>query len=371
MQDVTCSSECEFEVVQLELPSGLSPGCGIENLIEHCVPECIDVSAEPLFAIKLLRITSSEHVLVVATEHMISDAASLSILIRDLFAAYSHISSGRAVTWPEKAGSFADYATWQRNALPAKIRNHSEWTEHLLQCRRLRFPPSNAADEADSSWTAATVRIRPEMKIALQSWCRVHQTTLVMCILSAYAATVLRWCNVSNAVIQYQWDGRVSPRDDNVVGFFASILYLLIELEDGDSLLDLQRHVVQRYCDAYEHADFGYVEAQSPRPELCYNTTFNWIPRAPDVAPGVPGSSEAAFTCYPMDFERSLVRYFNRDNEPMTVVLETSEELVVHVCFQLGRFSGAAMDRFAANFLTFVTTLLDRSQTRVKDVMLR
>jgi hypothetical protein len=358
-----CEYESMFEVARADLPPGPDFLARLGHLIEVFVMEPVEVSRDPLFATRLLRIRADQHVLILATEHMISDATSLTILTRDLFLAYTDLVNGRPVTWPQEAGSFAAYASRQSNIVPARIRRQGDWTAHLLARGRLRFPTSSTPDETRSGWTHITVRIPPATKAALQSWSRSHRTTLVMGVLTAYVAALLRWCNAPRGVIQYQWDGRISPRDDNVVGYFASMLYLFMDLEDGDSLLDLLHRAIQRYCDAYECADFGYIEAKMARPEVCRNTTFNWIPPVHELAIDTP---DGELTCCPMDFTAFLTKSFARENEPMTVVHETNDEIAAHIYFPLERFSHAAMDRFGANFLSFVMALLERPETPVK-----
>jgi hypothetical protein len=368
MQEVASSSECELEVVQLE-PSREAPVADhLRNFLEGLISQPVDVSRDSLFAARLLRITSGEDVLIIATEHMISDAVSLNILIRDLFVAYGHIMSGDPVIWSTPAGSFADYAIQQRSTLPSRILEHHAWIGNVMEHGRLRFPSGSPSGGAGERWTCTTLRIHQELKIALQSWCRQHRTTLVMCIFTAYTAAILRWCNASEGVIQYRWDGRVSPRDEDAIGYFASMLYVLMEVEDDDTLLDLLQHAVHRYCDAYERADFSYLEAQSPAPEISLNPTFNWLPRGSESVLGIPGDAEATLTCCPMDFEATLAQYFDRDCEPITVLQETNEEVIAHLYFPPARFSRESMDRFGALFMTFVTACLERPETRVKDI---
>jgi hypothetical protein len=304
---------------------------------------------------------------------MISDAVSLTILIRDLFFAYSHIVNGHPVTWPGKAGSFADYAVWQRNTLPSQLQKQSEWTERLVGRGCLRFPTSSTRESTGSGWAYSAFRIDADVKSALQSWARTHRTTLVMGVFTAYAAAVLCWCNASGGVIQYQWNGRVSPRDDDIVGFFASMLYLHIERQAGASLVEFLRHVVEQYCEAYEHADFNYLEAELRRPEVFRNPTFNWTSERPNIALRVSDGPEGELTCSTLDPETSssLVKYFSRDNEPMAFAHETDAEVVFHLFFPLSRFATEAMNRFGASVLTFVMALLERPQALVEEIARR
>jgi hypothetical protein len=73
---------CEFHLEAIE-PVAASPA-GIAEEVDRIVHEFyhekVDISVGPLFAVKVFRISDSEHVLLLTTEHIISDGVSLAIL---------------------------------------------------------------------------------------------------------------------------------------------------------------------------------------------------------------------------------------------------------------------------------------------------
>jgi hypothetical protein len=342
----------------------------VKRLIDQHVDQLINVGTDSLFAASLLELGADEHVLIVAMEHIISDGASRNILLRDIFTIYVQVLQGCAVSLPEIAIQFADFATWQMNARRAWLEKHGAyWHQHLAGCQHLEFP----ADRGRVSSTAAGFGVVPlsiglDLKEELREWCRVKHTTLPMCVFTAYIAFVLRWCNVADTVILYQTDGRSSPKIQNTIGYFAFRLFLRIKLLEEDDFLDLMRRVTEEYCNAYEHADSGYMEAQLPKPGFTQNTNFNWVNQGPSTDQFEVDGPEGPITGSLIPFNRRVVEPFVMDNEPTVGLRETADGIFGLVMFPLNRFSFATMEVFADGFLMFVKELLRRPQGRVRDL---
>jgi len=237
------------------------------RIIDELILQPIDVSVDLLFGARLIRLGQDEHVLIVVMEHMISDASSMGIFLHDLFAAYTQILRSEAVSLPDIPVQFADYAIWQQSTLNRFREKHeSYWNERWAGCGRLRFPERKDIPAANrSGWECIPIHIDKDLKTELREWCRLRRTTMVMTIFAAYVGLVLRWCNAPKAVFVFQSDGRFSPKIEKAIGFFASALYLRIELHDEDTFVDLANQVAREYYQAYEHSDSCYMEAQLPR----------------------------------------------------------------------------------------------------------
>lgn len=372
MQEIAGSGGYELRVDDLTALSERFREVEVKRLIEELILEPIDVAVGPLLGVRLLRLHDDEHVLILAMEHMISDAFSMGILLRDLFTAYTQALRGRAYSLPAISIQFAEYASRQRSTQRSWIEKHGTyWNEHLARCQRLRFPEDRSLQTASRlGWGTAPFQIGRSLKAELRDWCRLRRTTLVMSVFTAFVGLVLRWCNTSESVIRYQSDGRISPEIENTIGFFASVLYLRIALREDDSFVDLMNRVTEEYCKAYEHADFCYMAAQVPRPGFTRNTVFNWIPQGSKVDFSDLDGSEDAFICSPIPFAHPMLKKLELDHEPGILLYDTDEEVVGYVYFPLNRFSTDTMERFACAFLKFIEALLRRPESRVKDIIL-
>lgn len=360
VQEISSSADVVLEIKDLaHLPPRAREPAVLKE-IEELVLEPIDIASGPLFGVRLVRVGAREHVLVLAMEHIISDGYSMKILLRDLWAAYSRAARGLAFSLPPVPIQFADYAVMQERTLPLWLEKHGpHMREHLAGCGRLGFPSGDTAPLASKrGWSIVPFEIDRELRSQLAEWSRQRRTTLAMSVFTAYVAVTLRWCEASEAVFQFQGDGRVDAKLEDTIGFLASVLYLRMELLESDSFATLLQRIVEEYCRAYDHLDHSYLEAQVPRPEVTRNTVFNWIPRASTLSLPELEGTEHALDCSLVQFPNPILKTLDRDNEPCVVFYDGGEQVNGAVYFPANRYAPDMMERFVASFLLFVRGLL-------------
>lgn len=365
MQRIAASADVVMAVADLTERSPDERESDVQGCIEQMILTPVRVADDPLFGARLLKLQTQEHVLILAADHLIADMSSMGTLWRELRDAYSQLASGCEPVWSNMPMQFADYARWQRRREEALRLAHGEyWKEQLGTAPRLRFP-SDRADSSVTGWGHAPVHIDKHLKRDLGEWCRQHRTTIVLAVFTAYVAALLRWCQVAKGVVQYQSDGRSAPKLSDTVGFFASSLYIPVELQDDDTFIALLDRSTAAYCQAYEHADFSYLAAQSPTPAFTRNGVFNWVPMPKADS---TSAQPASLQCSPIEFVHPLLKVLPQDHEP-GVLLHESDEITGYIYFPLQRFSPELMDRFTQDFALLVNELLVRPAGRIKDVL--
>src|SRR6202035_3900227 len=103
-----------------------------------------DLACGPLLRASLLRLGGEEHLLSVVLHHIVCDAWSTGLLVREVAAVYSALGAGLAgANLPAPAVQYADFAIWQRHwlqgeALEAQL---AYWRRRLAgPLRPLRLP---------------------------------------------------------------------------------------------------------------------------------------------------------------------------------------------------------------------------------------
>lgn len=341
----------------------------ISDEIRRFILEPLDVLKEPLLAARLLRIDEHEGVLLIAMEHMISDACSLDIVIRDILSEYARHLGGDANPVPEIAVQFPDYAARQRYALGEWLGLHGQyWRDRLSGFHRLDIPGEQRRKDR-RGWGTTPIRIDRHLKSRLVHWSRFQKTTPVMAVFTAYAALCLRWCDASRTIIQYQTHGRYDKATENSVGFFASVLYVRAILNTDDSFLNFLARMTEEYCEASLHADCSFFESQRPRPEFAKSFWFNWVPSGRSYElPSLRGT-ENEIECSCLDFEHPMLEVTQRDNDPLMLLYEVEEEITGGIHFPRDRFSEDLMSTFAQKFLEFLERMLHNPKTRISRLL--
>src|SRR5262249_14328971 len=92
-----------------------------------------DLANGPLLRCSLLKLASDDHLLLLAFHHIVFDAWSRNILLRELGACYAAFSTGRSPQLPPLEIQYPDFAIWQRDYLSGDKLNQQVnfWKQQL------------------------------------------------------------------------------------------------------------------------------------------------------------------------------------------------------------------------------------------------
>ena len=84
-----------------------------------------DLIDGPLLRAHLLRLSETEHVLLLTMHHIVSDGWSMGVFVQELAALYDAYIAGRSSPLQELPIQYADFAAWQREGWGRGSRNNS------------------------------------------------------------------------------------------------------------------------------------------------------------------------------------------------------------------------------------------------------
>ncbi|MYV72315.1 non-ribosomal peptide synthetase, partial [Streptomyces sp. SID2131] len=87
---------------------------GLQDALLAAASHTFDLTRDTPLRVRLFELADDEHVLLLLTHHVATDAWSRAPLARDLTAAYAARVSGEAPTWQPLPVQYADYSLWQR-----------------------------------------------------------------------------------------------------------------------------------------------------------------------------------------------------------------------------------------------------------------
>ena len=96
-----------------------------------------DLQTGPLMRASLLRVSTDEHVLIVAMHHIVSDGWSMGVLVREVMALYEAYAVGAESPLKPLSLQYGDYAVWQREWLQGEVLDQqlAYWRNQLVVCR--------------------------------------------------------------------------------------------------------------------------------------------------------------------------------------------------------------------------------------------
>ena len=345
-----------------------------KRLIEEFVGERIDVALGPLFAVRVLKLGPEEHVLVVALTGVVADGFSIGILLREIWTWYRQLVHQLSASLAQMPMQFPDYAVWQYKTAEWWRDTHGPyWEQRLSGAVPARFqtdgePRPTGRIEAG----AVPVRLGRQLSERLRELSRRHETSLVVTVLTAYVAAVLRWQRSRELVLAFIVDGRHLPELANIIGCMASQLYLSVQVSAQETLQDLLRQVIEEYRLAWAHHDFGRLCVHSPGHDFRRSTSFNWPTWRGGIGATQPGLSTPALTLdiepFPFDTSdtseeaESIAAALDRD--PAIMLCDSAEGVCGSLSFRPDLFRSSTMEGLARNFRICAEQLVQQPWAR-------
>ncbi|MGH7560840.1 MAG: amino acid adenylation domain-containing protein [Gemmatimonadales bacterium] len=234
----------------------------IEARLQDHARRPFDLERDHLFRPVLLRLADDDAVLLLVTHHIVSDAWSYGILVRELAALYAAALRGEDASLPALPIQFGDYAAWERAELAGErlAGRIAWWREHLLPpADDLEVPSDRPGTGARGERGAKVTRsLDPGAQAALKALAAEQGATLYMVCLAAFKAVLARWSGQSDIVVGSAVAGRTRRETEGVVGYFSGALPLRTRMPPSGNFVDLLRAVRSTCLGALEHRDVPF-----------------------------------------------------------------------------------------------------------------
>ncbi|MET0398427.1 MAG: amino acid adenylation domain-containing protein [Longimicrobiaceae bacterium] len=240
-----------------------------------------DLAAGPLLRCTLLRLADDDHVFCFTLHHVVSDAWSSAVLVRELSALYGAFGRGEEATLPELPVQYADYAVWQRAWLAGATLEEQVrwWRERLAGAPPLLEVPTDRPRALGQSAAAEThsFSLPPELSAGLRAFAQREGATLFMTVLAGWQALLGRRSGQDDVVVGTPVAGRTRCELEGLIGFFVNMLVLRTELGGGVTWRGLLGRVREGALGAYAHQDLPFerlVEEAATQRSLTHTPLF-------------------------------------------------------------------------------------------------
>ncbi|WP_407882763.1 amino acid adenylation domain-containing protein, partial [Scytonema sp. NUACC26] len=280
IQQITPTLDLNVPVVDLRYLPKVKREVEVECLTIQEAQQPFDLAQGPLLRVTLLKLTETEHVVLLTMHHIISDGWSMGIFIRELAALYKALDSGQPSPLPELPIQYADFALWQRQWLQGKVLEAQlvYWQRQLSGCPVLQLP-TNRPRPAIQTFQGATqsFSLSHELTEELKTLSRQEGVTLFMTLLAVFKTLFHRYSGQDDIVVGSPIANRNRVEIEGLIGFFVNTIVLRTNLSDNPSFQELLGRMREVALGAYAHQDLPFeylVEALQPKRNLNHNPLF-------------------------------------------------------------------------------------------------
>lgn len=229
-----------------------------------------DLTQAPLLRVRWLHRGRGDHLLVFTLHHVVCDAWSSEIIMRELVELYRSFAAGRPGTLPDLPFQYVDYAEWQREQLAGERleRLLSYWRRQLLgagaEIAIRGAPPSAVAEHRGAEELFA---LGQEVSSRLVTFGREERATPFMVFVALFSALLHAESGQEDLCLGANAAHRSSLGTENLIGFFVNQIVLRVRPQAAGSWRDLLRHVRDVTQEAHAHQDLPFeklVEAVCP-----------------------------------------------------------------------------------------------------------
>ena len=228
--------------------------------------ELLDVGTGTPLRAALVRLGERDHALVLTIEHLVCDGWSVGVLVRELGAAYEAGLRGEEPSLPAPAVQFPDFVHWQHERLQGALLEEllGFWRERLGDrdpAPSYRFPFARAAkpDERRQRGLTEAADVDPRVAADLAETCRRRRVTPFMAYAAALQALVHRYTDERRIVLPAPVAGRDRPGTEDSVGWYATRLPLILDVEPSATGSDLLAQAQTFAVEAYDRQELPYA----------------------------------------------------------------------------------------------------------------
>ena len=260
-----------------------------------------DLERAPLFRVRLVCVSSKQHILLFTFHHIITDGWSFGILRKELAEAYHSLAAlGTVPDWADLPIQYSDFALWQRQWLQSEEveKQLAYWKQNLVGAPPLLNLPLDHQRPEKPAYQSGKVPIvfSKDLTTALHDLCQRCSVTPFMALLALFDLLLHRYTGEADLLVGTPIANRNRKEIEGLIGFFVNTLVLRTDLGGDPTFVELLERVRETALQAYAHQDLPFeliVEALQPERTLNVNPIFQTMfvfhntPQQPLTLPGL------------------------------------------------------------------------------------
>ncbi|MDN6888107.1 AMP-binding protein, partial [Variovorax sp. CAN2819] len=270
-----------LEVIDLgAVPDGQRGG-QLEKEAHRIKAAPFDLSRGGLLRAALIRLADDTHVLAVVMHHIVSDGASMQVLIDELAAGYAARLQGRAAALPAARLQYTDFAVWQRDWLAAgeAERQLGWWRAQLGDEHPVLELRTDHPRKPQASYRAArhAFELPSHLLGRLRGMAQADGGTLFMALLAGLQVLLHRYTGQEEIRVGTAVANRNRVEFEKVIGLFVNTLVLRSSIEGRTPVSRVLAQARETVLGGQAHQDLPFeqlVQCLQPERSMSHSPLF-------------------------------------------------------------------------------------------------
>jgi amino acid adenylation domain-containing protein len=342
-----------------------------DQLAEQESRQPFDLTSDPLIRATLLLLSDQEHRLILTMHHIVSDAWSIGILVREVARFYDSFSSGKPSTLPPLPLQYADFAHWQRQWLQGEVleKQLAYWKKQFAGSLPVLQLPFDRPRPPVQTYRGATkvFFLAAQSHQQIKTLVRREEVTMFMLLMAAFQTLLYRYSGQPDIAVGTFIANRKFAETEGLIGLFANTLVMRTDLSGNPTFRDLLGRVRQVALDALAHQDVPFeklVEELQPKRDLSYSPLFQVAFMLQNAAR--PELSLSGLTIEPLMSDSGTAKF----DLTMTMAEEVEGRLTGAIEYNTDLFNASTIARMLGHFQTLLEAAVADPQQRIADLPL-
>ncbi|MBW4649611.1 MAG: amino acid adenylation domain-containing protein [Kastovskya adunca ATA6-11-RM4] len=340
----------------------------VQRLATEEAQQPFDLTREPLWRVKLLRLGEQEHVLLLTLHHIIGDEWSVEVFIREMAILYKAFLASSPLPLPDLPVQYTDFAYWQRQWLQGELLETqlSYWKQQLNGVPSLQLPTDRPRPAVQTYRGARqSLELPKSLTDAIATLSRQEGVTPFMVLLAAFQTFLYRYTGQDDIPVGSPIANRNRSELNSLIGFFVNTLVLRTDLGDNPSFRELLSRVRQVALGAYTHQDLPFdqlVEALRPVRDASYTPLFqvSFALRKSPQLEEIPGLALSLVNVETLTAQFDLSLFVDITEQGLIASFEYNTDL----------FEAATIARMLGHFQNLLLGIVSNPNQRLSDLPL-
>jgi len=366
-QQIICD-RLDLVIEQIDLSARTDLETEIQRLARCESQNPFDLECGPLLRIKLLKLSARESILLFTLHHIISDAWSTGIFVREL--TYFYRTAVRSIpdNLPELPIQYADFAIWQRQQSDRLERQLKYWRQQFTTIPPVLALPTDRPRPAVQTYNGDRfiIELPESLTVSLKQLGKATDCTLFMVLLANFQALLHRYSNQTDFAIGTPIANRNQTQTEGLIGAFINATALRSDLSGSPTVVELLGRVRDRTLGAYAHQDLPFEriidELEIPR-DLSHSPLFQVmfvLQNTPTATLQVPGLTITPLILGSQTTKFDLTLICTEGERGLTSAMEFNTDL----------YDRATIERMLDHWQVLLSGMVAAPETKISDLPL-